>query len=131
MDLWSEKIVYARVHLFRYDDIVSLTWSSDVSPPEDPEFRADAAKPVSSAVEERDNDALSVVPRRLELQIRLSGQRAVSLVFRDCLIDERLRNKEFEPIEDITKIRDVWQKLIDAKIRKPPSVPAAKEPVAV
>ncbi len=130
VDLWSEKIVYARVHLFRYDDIVSLTWSSDVSPPEDPEYRADAAKPVSAALEERGNGALSVVPRRLELQIRLSGQRTVSLVFRDCLIHERLRNKEFEPIEDITKIRYVWQRLIDAKMTEPPTLAAAAKQTA-
>ena len=132
VDLWSEKIVYARIHLFRYDDIISLTWSSDVSPPDDLEHRTDTAKAILPAAEETGGDALSVVPRRLELQIQLRGQRAVSLVFRDCLIHERLRNKEFEPIEDIIKIRDVWQRLIDAKMTKPPPLVAvAKQKAAV
>lgn len=131
VDLWSEKIVYARVHLFRYEDIVSLTWSSDVSPPDEPEMRRDAAKSKPAATEDHGGDALSVVPRRLELQIRLQGQCAVSLVFRDCLIHERLRNREFEPIEDIVKIRDVWQRLLDAKLTKSPGLTvAAKEPAA-
>lgn len=113
IDLWSQKIVYARLHQFRYGDIVALAWSSDAYPP------GEKSVPPPTIVEKMRtfDDRRAVVRRKDELQIRLYGHRNVSVVLRDCGLHENLRNREFLAIEDISKVRDVWQRLSDGKRR--------------
>ncbi|MDX2287386.1 MAG: hypothetical protein NW217_01010 [Hyphomicrobiaceae bacterium] len=111
VDLWTGQPVYSRAHLFRYADIVALSWSTDASPPDDPlhpmapQHHADLEKAV------RKDQGRNIMVRRDELQIRLKGQHTVTLVFRDSLVDKALSAKPFKPITDIDNIRAVWEEL--------------------
>lgn len=116
VDLVSQGIVYARVHEFDFRDIVSLTWSSDASPPpdtkSDTKSKLPAMLPTAAKIEES-----KVVPRRDQLEIRLASDQVVSIVFRDSTIHDNLRNQDFQPIEDLDKIRDVWFRLAEGRER--------------
>lgn len=113
IDLWSQSIVYARVHQFRYGDIVALAWSSDAFPPNEK-----PSSPGSIVEKMRPFDSKrAAAGRKDELQIRLYGHRNVSVVMRDCAIHENIRNTPFQPIEDIAKVREVWRRLSEGKRR--------------
>ncbi|MCH9806110.1 MAG: hypothetical protein K0U74_00090 [Alphaproteobacteria bacterium] len=116
VDLNTTKAVYMRVHQFAYRHIAAVSWSSDVWPPKVsaaiPQRAAsggDAARGGHGGTGPK-ADRASVL-RRDELQIRLSSQHLVTLVFRDGSLSERLANRPFERIEKMDRIKEVWGKL--------------------
>lgn len=110
VDLRSEAVVYARVHEFRYDDIVALLWTHDAVP---------SAKPPTPGAAMAGN-AARVVRHRDVLEIRLVSGRSVSLVFNDS---ELLPLEKGKPannvglIEEVDKIRALWDQILERQAR--------------
>lgn len=118
IDLRSEAVIYARVHEFRYDDIIALLWSRDaIAPP-----RPAPAAAIPGAARAR-SQAASAPRHRDLLEIRLASGRSVSLVFSDSelLPPESVAKGGVKLIEDIGQIRRLWQEILDLQTKARPA----------
>lgn len=117
LDLIENNVVYARLHEFRYTDIVSMVWSSDASPPDEAtqESKRKRAIPLAKSLPQQKKKSKKAHITRDKLEIRLANNTALSIVFRDNTIHQNLANAPFEPIEELPEIRKVWERLREGK----------------
>jgi hypothetical protein len=116
VDLQSEAVLYARVHEFRYEDIIALLWSRDAVAAARPALQG-SPLPGRSAMQavagKGKADEAGGLRHRETLEIRLSSGRSVSLVFNDTefLPAENVK-MGVKLIEDMDHIRQLWQEIL-------------------
>lgn len=107
IDLPKKSLVYARVHEFRYEDIVALLWNRDASMSS---ARAAAGPAMAGA-------GARATRHRDVLEIRLVSGRSVSLVFGDSdmlPLPERPKEKrKVEMIESVRNISTLWDDILE------------------
>ena len=109
VDLNTTQPVYMRLHHVPYSSISSVNWSSDAWPPELAAQQASSSTAQSGG--QTAGKSRTAVLWKDALEIRLRGQRDVSVIFRDGSLAERLEDKPFKGVEKIERIKEVWEKL--------------------
>lgn len=120
VDLVSNSVLYARVHEFRYDDIIALLWTRDAVSSAKPAVGAGAGagaltpRSAMQVVAGKKADAAEVPRHRDMLEIRLISGRTVSLVFGDTqfLAADAIKKGGIKLIEDMDRIRVLWGEIL-------------------
>lgn len=110
VDLNTTQAVYMRLHHVPYSSISSVNWSSDAWPPEMLAQQSGGGGSASGGGQPPSRLRTAVVWKDA-LEIRLKGQRDVSVIFRDGSLAERLEDKPFKGVEKIERIKEVWERL--------------------